>query len=64
MAGFDRYFGFDTTQKQTLENLLGDSNAALAVQVANLNAWATSLATKLNADAGVTDTNYDTNPQA
>lgn len=61
---YDKYFGFDTTQKQTLEKLLGDSNAALAVQVANLNAWATALATKLNADAGVTDTNYDTSPQA
>jgi hypothetical protein len=32
--------------------------------IANLNAWATALATKLNADAGVTDVNYDTNPQA
>ena len=64
MAGYDCLFGFNTTQKQTLENLLGDNNAALAVQVANLNAWATALATKLNADAGVTDTNYDTTPQA
>ena len=64
MAGYDRLFGFNTTQKQTLGNLLGENNAALAVQVANLNAWATALATKLNADAGVTDTNYDTNPQA
>ena len=61
---YGKYFGFDTTQKQTLENLLGESAAGLAVQVANLNAWATALATKLNADAGVTDTNYDTNPQA
>ena len=43
----------------------GDSGlAALATSVTNLNAWATALATKLNADAGVTDTNYDTNPQA
>lgn len=69
MAGFDRYFGFDTTQRQTLENLLGElgsaaSIAALTTSVNNLNAWATALATKLNADAGVTDTNYDTNPQA
>ena len=61
---YDKYFGFDTTQKQTLEKLLGESAAGLAVQVENLNAWATALATKLNADAGVTDTNYDTNPQA
>jgi hypothetical protein len=35
-----------------------------AVAIANLNAWATALATKLNADAGVTDANYDTDPQA
>ena len=62
--GFDRYFGFNTTQKKTLENLLEDNTSDLATQVANLNAWATALATKLNADAGVTDTNYDTNPQA
>ena len=62
--GFDRYFGFNTTQKKTLENLLEDNTSNLATQVANLNAWATALATKLNADAGVTDTNYDTNPQA
>lgn len=62
--GFDRYFGFNTTQKKTLENLLEDNTPNLAAQVANLNAWATALATKLNADAGVTDTNYDTNPQA
>ena len=61
---YDRFFGFDVTQKQTLEKLLGESAAGLAVQVANLNAWATALATKLNADAGVTDTDYDTNPQA
>ena len=64
MAGFDRFFGFNTTQKKTLENLLEDNTSNLAAQVANLNAWATALATKLNADAGVTDTNYDTNPQA
>ncbi len=32
--------------------------------IANLTAWATALATKLNADAGVTDTDYDTDPLA
>lgn len=32
--------------------------------ITNLNRWAVALATKLNADAGVTDTNYDTDPQA
>lgn len=35
-----------------------------ATSITNLNAWATATATKLNADAGVTDTDYDTNPQA
>ncbi len=62
-----QYFGFNTTQAKTLERLMnsGDSGlAALATSITNLNAWATALATKLNADAGVTDTNYDTNPQA
>lgn len=60
MAGND-FMGFNTTQAKTLENLgLGD----LATQVANLNAWATALATKLNADATVTDEDYDTDPQA
>lgn len=65
--GFDEYFGFDQVQRQTLKRLL-DSIAAgdtsQATSISNLNAWATALATKLNADAGVTDTDYDTNPQA
>lgn len=39
-------------------------NTSQATSITNLNAWATALATKLNADATVTDTNYDTNPQA
>ena len=43
---------------------LQTSVAATQTSITNLNAWATALATKLNADAGVTDTNYDTNPQA
>lgn len=49
----------------------GLSAASLQVELqsvrtlaANLNTWAIALATKLNADGGVTDTNYDTNPQA
>lgn len=61
------YFGFNTTQAKTLERLMGSDDAglsALATSITNLNAWATALATKLNADAGVTDTDYDTNPQA
>jgi len=32
--------------------------------ITNLNTWAVALATKLNADAGVTDANYDTDPQS
>ena len=66
MAG-NKFFGFDTTQAKTLDRLMESDDAglaALATSVTNLNAWATALATKLNADAGVTDTNYDTNPQA
>jgi len=61
------FFGFNTTQAKTLQRLMGSDDAglaALATSITNLNAWATALATKLNADAGVTDTNYDTNPQA
>lgn len=40
------------------------TNTSQATSITNLNAWATALATKLNADAGVTDTNYDTTPQS
>lgn len=61
------YFGFNTTQAKTLQRLMASDDAglaALAASISNLNAWATALATKLNADAGVTDTNYDTDPQA
>lgn len=66
MSGTD-FYGFNTTQAKTLERLMASDDAglaALATSVTNLNAWATALATKLNADAGVTDTDYDTNPQA
>lgn len=66
MAG-SQYMGFNTTQAKTLERLMASDDAglaALATSITNLNAWATALATKLNADAGVTDTNYDTDPQA
>jgi hypothetical protein len=59
-------FGFNTTQKAELikyiEYVLADEG--FATSIANINAGATALATKLNADAGVTDTNYDTNWQA
>lgn len=76
MSG-DAFYGFDLAQRKTLIALGvvpgddGVSIAELTAQVAalqtyatNLNTWAIALATKLNADAGVTDTNYDTNPQA
>jgi hypothetical protein len=46
-----------------IEDVVAAAGASTTA-VANLNAWATALATKLNADAGVTDTNYDTDPQA
>lgn len=61
------FFGFNSTQAKTLERLMKSDDAglvALATSVTNLNAWATALATKLNADDGVTDTDYNTNPQA
>lgn len=76
MAGRD-YFGFNTTQAKTLERLMASDDAglaALATSITNLNAWATALATKLNADFTAQnalnafpltlDVNYDTNPQA
>ena len=61
------YFGFNSTQAQTLKRLMESDDAglsALATSISNLNNWATALATQLNADAGVTDTDYDTDPQA
>jgi hypothetical protein len=50
--------------RKAIEDYVAEQLAASATSITNLNAWATALATKLNADAGVTDTNYDTNPQA
>jgi hypothetical protein len=55
------------TRKAIIEYVdlkIADGIAANGTSITNLNAWATALATKLNADATVTDTNYDTNPQA
>lgn len=73
----NEYMGFDLLQIKSLENQLAERDAtiaALQTSVTNLNAWATALATKLNADATAQnllnafpltlDTNYDTNPQA
>lgn len=66
--------GFDSRQIAVISEVIQDlltnntSQAAtltsLSTSVTNLNAWATAIATKLNADAGVTDANYDTDPQA
>lgn len=64
---FDLLAGEDDADVTALEADVGaleTSTTALQTSVTNLNAWATALATKLNADAGVTDTNYDTDPQA
>lgn len=54
----DLMFGFNTTQKKSMERLGLDPNdvpamnyAELVTYVQNLNAWAVALATKLNADA-------------
>jgi hypothetical protein len=73
MANTNEFLGFDLTQIKTLQNLgvgvtgevdLQAQIDALTTYATNLNTWAVALATKLNADAGVTDVNYDTNPQA
>lgn len=63
----NEFFGFDTTQKAALARLKAELLAEitdLTTYATNLNTWAVALATKLNADSGVTDTDYDTNPQA
>ncbi len=63
----DNYFGFNTTQIRTLQKIFADVNAGgafLASNQAKIAAWGTALATKLNADAGVADTNYNTTPLA
>lgn len=74
MADANQFLGFDLTQIKTLRNFglgiegettsLQEQIDALTTYATNLNTWAVALATKLNADAGVTDTNYDTDPQA
>lgn len=57
-------FNFSEAQKRDIIRYVAETIAANGASITNLNAWATALATKLNADAGVTDVNYDTNPQA
>lgn len=66
--------GFDSRQVAVLAEIVDElltsietatsTNTSQATSITNLNTWATALATKLNADAGVTDADYDTNPQA
>lgn len=38
--------------------------ATAETNISTIGTWGAALATKLNADAGVTDTNYDTTPLA
>lgn len=61
-------FSFSESQKRDIQSYIAAQItagiAANSTSITNLNAWATALATKLNADGGVTDVNYDTNPQA
>lgn len=57
-------FNFSEAQKRDIIRYVAEQLTANNTSISNLNAWATALATKLNADVGVTDTNYDTNPQA
>ncbi|MDY0373587.1 MAG: hypothetical protein RBQ86_05680 [Candidatus Izemoplasmatales bacterium] len=49
----------EVTALRTLANELRTDHATFKTVVDELTAWAEALATKLNADAGVTDTNYD-----
>lgn len=68
-------FSFSESQKRDLIRYIAEQIAAAVADLEaadatattyaeNLNTWAIALATKLNADAGVTDANYDTDPQA
>lgn len=55
------YFGFNTQQASTLKELLDTNSSLLSIlnsAVSNLNDWGVALVAKLNADAGVADTNY------
>ena len=38
MAGFDRFFGFNTTQKKTLENLLAEAVTAAVARATTTEA--------------------------
>jgi len=77
MAVPNELFGFNTTQKASLNRWLADALAeGVGGEVDNLNAWAAALATKLNAQFVIANAettlpfapalavDYDTNPQA
>lgn len=51
--GYDRYFGFDTTQRQTLENLFADLVATLPAATAS--ARGTVLQSAVQNPAAATD---------
>lgn len=58
-------FGFNTTQKEELQKYIAYVLAeGPEADITALETWGAALATKLNADAGVTDTNYDATPLA
>lgn len=59
MVGFDRLFGFDTTQKQTLENYLADLGATPEQQAA-----ITALVALTNNSAGTADNTVAAMPAA
>jgi hypothetical protein len=55
------------TRKAIIEYVdrkIAEGVAANTTAIDNLNDWAIATATKLNDDAGVTDTDYDEDPQA
>lgn len=67
-------YSFDINEKAEIIRYVAAREAELQAQIDNINAWATALATKLNADFTAQnllnafpltlDTNYDTDPQA
>lgn len=64
-------FSFNEAQKREIQRYVAEQIATVTASLAltdtiadNLNTWAIALATKLNADAGVTDVDYDEDPQA
>ena len=54
-------FSFGELEQKALRKYIAQQ---IADVVGDAGDNATAIATKLNADAGVTDTNYDTDPQA